>query len=273
VFASSAMHFVNPRQALLASIPSIRARMTRRVVRSTRGPTAEPFRAPLMRSPSQRPGTVRGRHVGGALGHRRHVGELALSIHPLRPRPARLARLTQRRQQYAPPGAAGPHRQAHIDGLGREVFSHVVRIRAWETSGHLFGRAAFRQMRPHLLPQPGVQKFTGSPWLTGSGGRLDRRRTGTIGAAPRGVAGPLAAHGAGGPPQHRRHCPQRMAVCQAQAHGLRHSYVYRISFAWQHRSPSGREVLHLELELKPQLVKSASSGSHRMRGEVASCSL
>ena len=28
------------------------------------------------------------------------------------------------------------------------------------------------------------------------------------------------------------------------------SSVCRISFAWQHRSPSGREVLHLELELK-----------------------
>ncbi len=32
-------------------------------------------------------------------------------------------------------------------------------------------------------------------------------------------------------------------------HVLRHSCVDRISFAWQHPSPSGREVLHLELEL------------------------
>ncbi len=33
-------------------------------------------------------------------------------------------------------------------------------------------------------------------------------------------------------------------------HVLRHSCVDRISVAWQHRSPSGPEVLHLELELK-----------------------
>ena len=57
-----------------------------------------------------------------------------------------------------------------------------------------------------------------SPWLTGSGGRLDLRRTGPIGAAPCSVAGRLAAHGAGRAPQHR--------------------------------NPSGLAVLHLELELK-----------------------
>ena len=33
-------------------------------------------------------------------------------------------------------------------------------------------------------------------------------------------------------------------------HVLRHSCVDRISLAWQHRSPSGPVVLHLELELK-----------------------
>jgi len=36
----------------------------------------------------------------------------------------------------------------------------------------------------------------------------------------------------------------------SRVHVLRHSCVCRISFAWQHRSPSGLEVLHLELELK-----------------------
>ena len=51
--------FVKPSRALVASVPSILARMTRRVVRSTRVPTADPLRAPLMRSPSQWPGTVR----------------------------------------------------------------------------------------------------------------------------------------------------------------------------------------------------------------------
>ena len=45
--------------ALPASVPSSRARITRRDRRSTRLPTADPFRAPLIKSPSQWPGTVR----------------------------------------------------------------------------------------------------------------------------------------------------------------------------------------------------------------------
>ncbi|MEP6933191.1 MAG: hypothetical protein ABI988_04510 [Nitrospirota bacterium] len=50
---------VKPARALVASVPSLRARRTRRVVRSTSVPTADPLRAPLMRSPSPWPGTVR----------------------------------------------------------------------------------------------------------------------------------------------------------------------------------------------------------------------
>ena len=43
-----------------------------------------------------------GNHLGGALGNRRHIGDLAPSIRSPCPRPARFARLTQRRQQFAP---------------------------------------------------------------------------------------------------------------------------------------------------------------------------
>ena len=111
VFRSSAgtcrSFFVKPSRALRASVPSIRARMTRRVVRSTRVPTADPLRAPLMRSPSQWPGTVPGGHLGGSLSNRRHIGDLAASIRPSRPRPARFARLTQRGQPCAAQGSAG----------------------------------------------------------------------------------------------------------------------------------------------------------------------
>jgi hypothetical protein len=67
-------------------------------------------------------------------------------------------------------------------------------------SGNLLGRAALGQLRPHGLPQPGIQEFAGSPWLMGSGGRLDLRRTGAIGVASRAVAAQLAAHGAGARP-------------------------------------------------------------------------
>ena len=41
----------------------------------------------------------------------------------------------------------------------------------------------------------------------------------------------------------------------SESHGLRHSCVDRVSLTWQHLSPSGLVVLHLELELKrPCLV-------------------
>ena len=129
-----------------------------------------------------------GGHLGGTFGNRRHVGELAPSIRPSRPRPARLAGLPQRGQQLAPQCAAGQHIEPHLDRLGRELFPHVVRIRALKASGHLLGRAALGQLRPHIRPQPGIQACAGSSWLTGSGRRLDLRHTGARGVAARGVA-------------------------------------------------------------------------------------
>ena len=92
-----------------------------------------------------------GHHLGGALGNRRHIGDLAPSIRPPRPRPTRLMRLTQCGQQFAPQGAAGHNIQRRINGLGQKLFAHVVRIRAVEASGNLFGRASLSQMRSHTL--------------------------------------------------------------------------------------------------------------------------
>ena len=156
---------MKPARALRASVPSIRAKMTRRVVRSTKVQTAEPLQAPLIRSPSQWPGTVQVATSAGRSANRRHLGDLAASIGPPRPRLACLARLTQRRQQCATQGSAWQHIRAHIDGFGREVFPDIVRIRALEPSSNLFGRVALRQMLPHILPQPGIQEFAGPPWL------------------------------------------------------------------------------------------------------------
>ena len=186
---------MKPARARRASLPSILARMTRRVIRSTRVPTSEPLRAPLIKSPSQWPGTVR---VATSAGHSAWAsnGGSAASIGPPCPRPACLARLTQRRQQCAAQGAAGQHIQAHIDGLDREVFPHVVRIRASKAPGNLLWRTAVGQMLSHLLPQPGFQECAGSPWLLGPDGRQRVCRTGTIGAALRGVAGRLTVLGA-----------------------------------------------------------------------------
>ena len=174
-----------------------------------------------------------GRDLGGTLGHRRHVGDVAPSVCSPRPRLARYARLTQRRQQCTPQGSAWQHRQAHKEGLCRKLFSHVVRIRASEASSNLFGRAALSQRCPHILPQPGVQELARSPWLTGSDRRPCLRRASAIGAAPRGVAGRLAAHGAGCASQRPRHHSQRVAVGQAQAQGLTvFSTQVCVAFLW-----------------------------------------
>ena len=161
-----------------------------------------------------------GGHLRGALSNRRHMENLASSIGPSRPRSARLARLTERRQQLATQGSAWQHIQRHIDGLCREVFPHVVRIRALEPPGNLLGRAALGQMRPHALPEPRVEECARPPRLTcaGCGPRLCG--AGAIRVTSRGVAAQLAAHGAGGSPQHPRHRPQRVAVGQAQTQGL-----------------------------------------------------
>ena len=68
-----------------------------------------------------------GDHLDGTLGNRRDVGDLAAAVCASCPRPACLARLTQCRQQLAPQGSAWQHIQRHIDGLGRQLFPHVVR--------------------------------------------------------------------------------------------------------------------------------------------------
>jgi hypothetical protein len=136
-------------------------------------------------------------HLGGALDNRRDIGDLAASVGALRPRPARL---TQRRQPLAPQGSTGQHVEPRIEGLGRAMLAHVVRIRMSETSGNLFGRAALPQLGLDRLPQPGIQEFPLPPGLTRSGGGQGLRRAGAIGAAPRGVASRLAAEGAGGTP-------------------------------------------------------------------------
>jgi len=155
-------------------------------------------------------------HVGGALGNGRHIGDVAPSVDPARPRSTRLARLTQGRQQFAPQGATGQDIQARIDGLGRQLFPHVIRIRAAKPPGNLFGRAALSQLCLDVLPQPGVRKFPRSPGLTGSGGSLGLSGARPVGSAPRHVADHLAAHGAGRASQHPRHRPHRMAVGQSQ---------------------------------------------------------
>ena len=41
----------------------------------------------------------------------------------------------------------------------------------------------------------------------------------------------------------------------SEFHVRRHSSVYTVLFGWQHLSPTGRVVLHLELELKGGMLR------------------
>jgi hypothetical protein len=110
---------------------------------------------------------------------------------------ARGRRLTQGHQQCAVQGSAWPHRQTPSEGLGREVLPQVIRRRALEASGNLFGRATLSPMCPHIQPQPGIHQLARSPWLTNSGRHQGLCGAGTRGLPPRRLAGRLAAHGSG----------------------------------------------------------------------------
>jgi hypothetical protein len=94
-----------------------------------------------------------GGHLGGGLGNRRHVRDLAASVCFPRPRPASRG--------------AWQRRQARIDSLGQELFPHGVRILASEPSDDLLGRAALSQKGSDIRPQPGIQESARASWLTG----------------------------------------------------------------------------------------------------------
>ena len=134
------------------------------------------------------------------------------------------------------------HRQAHRDDLSRQVVAPVVRIRAGEPPGHLFGRAPLGQMRPHRRPQPRDPRVC----AIAAADRLDR-------GGPAWCGGPTRGSGCWGPvstPSPSSGANDRGSGPDSRSHGLPHSSVGSSSLAWQHRSPSGPVVLYLELELK-----------------------
>jgi hypothetical protein len=88
----------------------------------------------------------------------------------------------------------------------------------------LFGRAAVDQVCADVPPQPGIQKFARSPWLSRPSGRLRVSGAGPIGMPLRGGTGCLAPEGAGSSPQYSRHRPYRMAKGQPQPQAQRLSF-------------------------------------------------
>ena len=161
-----------------------------------------------------------GGHLGGVLGQWASWWGSAPAICPVRPRPARLVRMTQHGPQCAPQSATGQHIQAGIDRLGRQLFAHVARILALEPPG----RAVLGQMGLVVLSQPGILEFARPPRLT------------VRGPAPTPTPLP-AANGRGLGPGSRSHVLRCLCVC-------------RISLAWQQRSSSGGEAVYLKVELK-----------------------
>jgi hypothetical protein len=123
-------------------------------------------------------------HLSGALGNRRHIGDLAPSIRPPRPRPTRLARLTQCGQQCAPQGAAGQHSQRRIDGQAESCLPMSSGHARWRRPAICSGEQPWGQMCLDILPQPGVEEYARSPRLTGPSCRQRLRRAGSIGSSP-----------------------------------------------------------------------------------------
>jgi hypothetical protein len=197
------------------------------------------LRAPLMRSPSQWPGTVR---VATSAG--RSAMGVIWGIWPRRSiRPTRRVRLTQRRQQLAPQGSAGQHIEPHIDRLGREMFTHVVRIRALETSGNLFRRAALNQLCLDILPQQGSRSMRGRRGWRGLGWPRPSApyRPGRVGSAQR--CGPPRGswcRGLASTPAPSSVTTDPEPGLGAGSHDLCHSSACNIVWPWQHRSPSTR---------------------------------
>lgn len=147
------------------------------------------------------------RHVG--LGQSPYLHKVSVGVY-----------LPQRGQQFTAQGSAWQHIQAHIDGLRRDVLSHVVRTRASEASGNLLGRAARRQMRPHILSQPRVEEFPRAPWVSGFGRPLGSSPYTRDRDGPVWCSGPTRGSRCWGHVPIPRHRSERMAMGQAQAHGF-----------------------------------------------------
>ena len=208
---------MKPARARRASLPSILARMTRRVIRSTRVPTSEPLRAPLIKSPSQWPGTVR---VATSAGHsamgvkwgicrvdRSPVPEAGVPCAPdaapptVRCSGCRRAAHTSPHRWSRPRGVSPCRQDTRVEGARQSALAN--------------------SRRPDALSPTATARVPGVCGVAVAAGpgrsptcvpyRHDR-------GGPAWCCGP--AHGAGGASQHSGHRPERMAMGQAHAQRL-----------------------------------------------------
>jgi hypothetical protein len=224
-------------------------------VRSTRVPPAEPVRAPVIRSPSQWPGTGRGAIAAGRSARGVRVGSgPRRSVPRARGRRALRAcrRAAHRALRRAPRGnTSGPHRGARARG---------VSACRQETRGGTV-RPSVRASRPPPAA-PAHTATARDPGVCGVAGADRRaRRSGPV-PYRRERGGPAW----GGGPTRGSRCGGRVPTLgpssgakgqgpgpRSPSHGLPHSCVERIALAGQPRSPSGPAVWHWEFELKHPL--------------------
>ena len=173
---------------------------------------------------------------------------------------AGLAHLTQRGQQFTAQASTRQHIQGCIDGLCREALPHVVRILAAEAYRNLLGRTPLAQVGMDIRHSHGSSSLRArrgcglelppdaAPYRRDTSGpaRCARIRGSRCwGPAP--TPSPSSATTGLGP------------VPGSAFHVRRYSGAYSISWTWQHRSPSGPAVLHLELELKMSFPRKRES--------------
>ncbi len=223
----------------------MRARMIRRVVRSTRVPTAEPLREvafPVARHSSCG-------DFYGTIRNRRHVRHVAASIGSSRPRPACFARLRAANSSVRRPPRGSTYRAV-------SMLSAESRVRM--SSGYACRRRPAICSGEHPWPR-WVRTYGqshGSRSLRGSRGCESEPLPAAAGLLrnPACLARVSAAPGAVRAPQPTP-WPSSATIdlgpgLSSGFHVLRHSCVHSNSWTWQHRSPSGPAVVHSELELK-----------------------
>ena len=224
---------MKPLRALRASVPVILARMTGRVVRSTKAPTADPLRAPLMRSLSQWPGTVRVPPQRGVRQWASCWGSGPVARCLATEADARCApdatRPTVRSAGLRVAAHTCPHRWSRpkaVSGCRQDTRVGAVRqsVRASSPRPDVSGHTATARdpgvcaiaAADEPEPMPGCAPYRPDKGRASRCGRARGSRCWAFGPA---LLPSLAANGPGAGPS-------------SPSHALRHSGVYRVSFAW-----------------------------------------
>src|SRR5438067_1693051 len=191
-----------PCTTLRESSPGIRASSTRRVVRSTTVPTAEPLARPLMMSPSQCPGINRastsiGRAaIGVGLGMSPRLSPTSVTA------AAHLTMLAQTTDQRTPQLAARNDINRRVDGFVGDSLFHVLRVIASQPCCNLLWRPTLLQAPSNIATQPPIgHQLARSAGNARAPLRTPLRHRGAVARRTFSVTPQLAAHRRSATPQ------------------------------------------------------------------------